>query len=98
MKEIKYTPQGFSYVDVGIFEIINWGGLGICAGCGKGPFRKMKLIWVLHDTYCENCFNEWLERAKYYSKQDIEYDLKLQKGKDVQWYKAYLKGENFDEI
>ena len=55
MKEIKHTPQGFSYVDVSIFEVINWGGIGICNSCGKGPFRNLKLIWVLGDTYCENC-------------------------------------------
>lgn len=71
MKEIKYTPQGFSYVDVGIFEVINWGGIGICNSCGEGPFRNLKLVWVLGDTYCEKCFNEWLERAKRYSKNDI---------------------------
>lgn len=90
MKEIKYTPQGFSYVDVGIFEVINWGGIGICNSCGKGPFRNLKLVWVLGDTYCEQCFNNWLERAKSYPKKDIEDDLTLQKDRDVRWYKAHL--------
>jgi len=89
LDKIKYTQQGFSYVDVGIFEIINWGGAGICDGCGEGPFRKMKLIWVLHDTYCEKCFNEWLERCKSYSKEDINYDLDLQKDNDIKWYKMH---------
>ena len=90
MKEIKHTPQGFSYVDVSIFEVINWGGIGICNSCGKGPFRNLKLIWVLGDTYCENCFNKWLERAKHYSKKDIIEDLALQKDNDTKWYKAHL--------
>lgn len=90
MKEIKYTPQGFSYVDVGIFEVINWAGIGICNSCGEGPFRNLKLVWVLGDTYCEKCFNEWLERAKHYSKNDIAEDLTLQKGNDIRWYKAHL--------
>lgn len=88
-EKIKHTPQGFSYVDVGIFEIINWGGYGICNGCGKGPFRRMKLIYVLADTYCEDCFNRWLERCKRYSKEDIEYDLKVQQGNDEKWYKRH---------
>ena len=90
MKEVKYTPQGFSYVDVGIFEVINWGGAGICNYCGIGPFSDLKLVWVLGDTYCTQCFNEWLERAKNYSKKDIEEDLELQKDNDIRWYKAHL--------
>lgn len=28
--KIKYTPQGFSYVDVNLLEVIAWGGIGIC--------------------------------------------------------------------
>ena len=90
MKEIKHTPQGFSYVDVALHEIINWGGLGICDGCGKGPFENLKLIYILHDTYCENCFNEWLKRSNSYLKEDIEYDLNIQKDNDIRWYKAHL--------
>lgn len=87
--KIKNTPQGFSYVDVGIFEIINWGGAGICAGCGKGSFRNMKLVWVIADIFCDKCFNEWLERCKSYSREDIEYDLDLQKDNDIKWYKLH---------
>ena len=89
-KEIKYTPQGFSYVDVDLFEITKWGGIGICNSCGKGPFMEMKLIYILHDTYCDKCFNEWLERAKAYSKSDIEEDLVIQKDNDIRWYKYHL--------
>ena len=90
-KEIKYTPQGFSYVDVGIFEIINWGGAGICAGCGRGPFRNMKLIYILADTYCDKCFNEWLERQEKYLRSDIEHDIKLQEENDKKFYECYSK-------
>ena len=47
MKEkIKYTPQGYSYVDVSLKDCLKWGGLGICDGCNKGPFEEMKLIWA----------------------------------------------------
>lgn len=90
MKEIKHTPQGFSYVDVTLHEVINWGGYGICNSCGKGPFKKLKLVYVLTDTYCEDCFNDFLERSKHMSKEDIEYDLNLQKDNDIRWYKAHL--------
>lgn len=87
--KIKYTPQGFSYVDVNLGEIIKWGGLGICDCCGKGPHSKLKLVWVLHDTYCEKCFNQWLERCKTYSREDVEYDLNLQKDNDIKWYQVH---------
>ncbi|MGM9543568.1 MAG: hypothetical protein ACI3T9_01160 [Romboutsia timonensis] len=90
MKEIKYTPQGFSYVDVNLIDVISWGGLGICNGCNKGPFENMKLIFVLGDTYCEECFNEWLERAKHYNKEDIESDLKYQKAHHINWYNYHI--------
>lgn len=88
-EKIKYTPQGFSYVDVSLFDVINWGGYGICNSCGKGPFRHLKLIYVLADTYCNACFNKWLERCKKYSIEDIEYDLKIQQGNDEKWYKYH---------
>lgn len=89
-KEIKYTPQGFSYVDVNLFEIAKWGGIGICNSCGKGPFMEMKLVYVLTDTYCEDCFNAWLKRSAKMSKEDIDYDLKVQKDNDIRWYKYHL--------
>lgn len=87
--KIKYTPEGFSYVDVTLKDCLSWGGLGICDSCNKGPFENLKLIYVLHDTYCDECFNKWVERAKKYSKEDILYDLSIQKNNDIKWYKSY---------
>ena len=87
---IKYTPQGFSYVDITLEDCLNWGGLGICNDCGEGPFKELKLIYVLGDTYCEKCFDDWQKRAKSYSREDIEHDLKIQKGRDIKWYKYHL--------
>lgn len=91
MKTIKYTPQGFSYIDVDLLDVILWGGYGICNGCNEGPNEHMKLIFVLGDTYCEKCFNEWLERAKNYSKEDIEADLQYQKAHHMKWYEYHIK-------
>lgn len=88
--KIKYTPQGFSYIDVTIENCINWGGLGICNDCGA-ICSELKLIWALRDTYCNKCFDEWLERSKNYSKEDIEYDLKLQREQDKKWYEYHMK-------
>lgn len=88
--KIKHTPQGYSYIDVTLANIQNWGGPGICNGCNKGPFKKMKLIWALHDTYCEDCFNKWLKELKNMSKSDIREDLQLQKYVDKEWYKTHM--------
>lgn len=87
-ERIKYTPQGFSYIDVSLLEVVNWGGMGICNNCGK-IHKNLKLIWVLADTYCDDCFNEWLKRTKEYSQEDIDYDLHLQKDNDIEWYKRH---------
>lgn len=87
-KKIKYTPQGFSYVDVTLDECLNWGGFGICDGCNQ-IHENLKLIYVLHDTYCKNCFNNWLERAKKYPKEDIEEDLIIQNKFHLDWYKLH---------
>ena len=97
MGKIKYTPQGFSYVDVNLLEIINWGGIGICNGCGRGPFLEMKLVYVLTDTYCDKCFRECLKNFAQMPKEDIEYDLKIQKEYDVKWYKAHGVLNNEEE-
>lgn len=89
MKErIKYTPQGFSYIDVTLEECINWGGYGVCNGCGQ-IHDRLKLIWVLTDTYCEKCFNEWLKRSENMDKEDIDHDLALQKDNDIKWYEYH---------
>ncbi len=90
-RKIKYTPKGFSYVDVSLEECLNWGGFGICNGCGTKNHKQLKLIWVLCDVYCDQCFNEWLQRQEYYSKEDIAHDLYLQKQFDKQYYEAYSK-------
>ena len=89
-KEIKYTPQGFSYVEVTLEEVQKWGGFGICNGCGEFH-DKMNLCFVLNDTYCDECFNDLQERMKTYSKEDIEYDLEYQKDRDIKWYEYHLK-------
>lgn len=93
MKTIKYTPQGFSYIDVNYIDVLLWGGYGICNGCNRGPFKHMKLVFVLGDTYCEECFNEWLERANKYAIEDIESDLQYQKAHHIDWYKYHIKEE-----
>lgn len=97
MRKVNYTKQGFSYVDVNFFEIVRWGGFGICNGCGKGPFKNMKLIYVLHDTYCDKCFEKCLIRWEQFSPEDIAYDLKIQNENHIRWYETLLKEKVVDE-
>lgn len=90
MDRIKYTSQGFSYVDVTMEECLAWGGLCVCNGCNQIR-PDLKLIYVLTDTYCTDCFNDWLERSKNYSKEDIEFDLAIQKKHHIEWYGYHIK-------
>lgn len=90
MKQIKYTPQGFSYIDVNYLDVLLWGGACICDGCNRGPFKNMKLIFVLRDTYCEDCFNEWVKRCDKYAIEDIEHDLRYQRDMHKEWYEIHL--------
>lgn len=91
MNKIKYTDRGFNYVEVSPYENLSWGGCCICNSCGgQFVFDNMYLVFVLGDTYCKKCFNEWLVRARKYSQEDVDYDLKIQREKSFKWYKYYL--------
>ena len=96
---IKYTDCGFSYVKVTPYENISWGGFCVCNGCnGQFENEDMNLIFVLDDTYCDDCFKKWLERQKTYNKEDIEYDLKLQDEMSMKWYRYHLDKEYRDKL
>ena len=95
LNRIKTTERGFNYVDVTPYENIKWGGMCICNGCGNTVEDKpMKLVFVLTDTYCDDCFNEWTKRAKNYPQEDVDYDLKKQNEMSEVWYKYHLD-DNF---
>ena len=89
-QKIKYTPQGFSYVDVTVEECIAWGGFCVCNGCNE-ICGDLKLIYVLNDTYCTRCFKEWVERSKNMDENDRKYDLALQNKNDKNWYSYHIK-------
>ena len=89
-RKIKYTPKGYSYVDVNLEECLNWGGLGICAMCDEIK-EDLKLIWAIGDVYCDECFVRWLERQQKYLKSNIEHDIKLQEENDKNFYECYSK-------
>lgn len=91
MNKIEYTERGFDFVKVSPLDIINWGGFCVCNGC-NGQFLEedMYLVYVLGDCYCKKCFDEWVERSKSYSQEDVEEDLRFQKEHSFQWYKYHL--------
>ena len=83
---IKYTRQGYDYIEVTPLEVLKWGGMCICNGCGKQKlYENLNLVWVLGDCYCKSCFKEWEEKANKY-----EEDLIKQKERSIDWYKYHL--------
>lgn len=90
------TEVGYNYIKVTPKEVFNWGGACICNSCNKQFAEDMYLVYSLTDTYCDKCFNEWVERTKKMSNEDIEYDLKKQENYSYKWYKNLLERGNYD--
>jgi len=85
---------GYNYVRVTPQEILNWGGYCICNGCNKQFLDEdMNLFFGCTDTYCDTCFDRMKQRWKTYSKEDIEYDIAIQKEESLNWYKYHLDDE-----
>ena len=89
---ILVDETGYNYVKVTPQEIIKWGGYCVCNGCNNQFLREnMNLCFAAGDTYCDKCFNDMRKRWKRnLSKEDIEYDLKLQDSQALDWYKYHL--------
>jgi len=83
-KEILYTKQGYSYIKCNCRECYEWGGACICDSCGVLMEKDVYLIYVLAQAFCEECFQEWKERAKRYDD-----DIKLQDRNHERWYKLH---------
>lgn len=65
MAEIIKNIKGFKVLKVGVDEIINIRGLGICDSCGKSS-ESGYYVAVLNMWFCPACYNEWMLRATYY--------------------------------
>lgn len=81
LKKMKYTDQGYSYIECTREECFSWGGAAICDYCNKNMFEKVYLIYILGQAYCPKCFKQWLKRSKRY-----EEDLQLQNQNHERWY------------
>ena len=90
-KRIKVLDGGVNYVEVTPEEVLNWGGYCVCNGC-NGQFlnKNMYLIYLLSDTYCEDCFKERIEMLNNMSHEDMDSDLELQNSDSLDWYKYHL--------
>lgn len=90
-KRIKVLDCGYNYVEVTPEEVLNWGGYCVCNGC-NGQFlnKNMYLIYLLSDTYCEDCFKERIRSFNTMSHEDIDSDLELQNRDSLDWYKYHL--------
>jgi len=71
MAEIIRNEKGFKVIKTSISEINqSVGGLGICDKCNVSSFTGY-YVAVLNYWICEECYNEFLGRAKRY-KEDTE--------------------------
>lgn len=96
---IKYTPRGFSYIEVTPQEIFRWGGICICNNCGNQILDdNMNLCYVLTDTYCKSCWEDILKRQEKFSQEDVDYDLALQESNSLDWYRYHLDSDFRDKI
>ena len=87
-KVIKFTDKGFSYIDVSLKDCLSWGGMGICNSCGKVS-NSLKLVFILGDTYCDNCFNDWISNCSL-SQEELEEDLHYQYLHHLKYYRFYI--------
>lgn len=83
-KEIKYTNQGYSYVECTREECFSWGGACVCDDCNENIEDTVYLIFVLGRALCKKCFEEWKKQSKVYAE-----DLQLQNERHVNYYIAH---------
>lgn len=82
--ELKYTPQGYSYIKCTPDDCYNWGGKCVCDDCNKKMEGNIYLIFILGRAFCQECFDDWVKNAPKYTA-----DLKLQEKRHVEFYNAY---------
>ena len=90
--KVKYTPQGYSYIECNRYDCFSWGGAAVCDSCGKNMQDKVYLIYILNSAYCPECFKEWEKSATKFKE-----DLSNQNKYDTKWFQVHgfetLKGE-----
>jgi len=71
------NEKGFKILTICLTDIINIGSPGICDWC-SGDVNTGKYIAVLNHIYCDKCYDEWYNRAKYFPQdkpvEDKNYD------------------------
>ena len=71
-KEIS-NHKGFKIIEMSSSEAIEvFGGVGICDSCNGNHQKDYKgyYIAVLNRFYCQQCYDEWIERAKKYAEDE----------------------------
>ncbi len=83
MKKLR-SPAGLIAYKTTTEEIYSIGGLGICDDCGTFRADGGYLVPVLNHWMCEECFNDWSGRAKFYP-EDAKFELKT-----AEYYEARI--------
>jgi hypothetical protein len=73
-----YTYSGLIAYKTTTEEIMSIGGLGICDECGQFIPSGGYLIPVLNHWQCQECFNDWKSRARYYP-EDAPFEARCAK-------------------
>lgn len=82
MKKIQ-TEVGYVAYRTTTEEIRIVGGRDICDDCNRLQIHGGYLVPVLNYWMCEDCFNTWLSRARYYP-EDISYEQETAKYYETQ--------------
>lgn len=73
MIEYKTSSKGHKFIEISLKDMVNkLNSLGICDSCCSS-MKNGYLIPILNRVYCEKCFNEWVEIAKFYE-EDKAYE------------------------
>ena len=65
MAKIIENKKGFKVIEVSMVECFEWGGIGICDNCNEAIVPKGYYVAVLNRVLCDECYDEWNERAIY---------------------------------
>ncbi len=72
MAQIIENSKGFKIISTSMSEALNFGGLAICDTCNQASFKGY-IVCVLNRWCCENCYEEWNDRAIYYT-EDSDFE------------------------
>lgn len=76
MAKVHQSSKGFKVIRTEtIAEALKLGGIAICDSCNNASYTGY-YVAVLNNWLCDECYEDWHLRAKYYS-EDADYENML---------------------